>query len=263
MGQADPQPHAAAHRENAAGLSLARKSRRERAAAARDEAAAERDSVALDRDRAAAERERLTKLVDEKAHDAGEARHAARDREHAAGDRESAALDREHAAQERDATAQALHALTTDELTKTRRRGPGLDELQREVDRALRTNEPLAVAYIDVDGLKAINDTKGHAAGDEVLVSVVHALQSDLRSYDLIIRLGGDEFLCVLPGLGIDAARSALDHVREWIVESTEHGSISVGFAQLGAEDTVEELIARADENLIANRRPGSTPARQ
>jgi diguanylate cyclase (GGDEF)-like protein len=263
IGQADPQPRATALRDDAAGSSLASKSRWERAAVARDEAAANRDAVAVDRDRAAAERERLAGSVDEKAHNPGEAWREPRDREHAARDRESAALDREHAAQERDAAAQALHALTTDELTKTRRRGPGLNELQREVDRALRTNEPLTVAYIDVDGLKAINDTKGHAAGDEVLVSVVHALQSDLRSYDLIIRLGGDEFLCVLPGLRIEAARSALDHVREWIVESTEHGSISVGFAQLQAEDTLRELIARADENLIANRKPGSPPARQ
>ena len=94
-------------------------------------------------------------------------------------------------------------------------------------------------------------------------MSVVHALQSDLRSYDLIIRLGGDEFLCVLPGVGLDAARSALNHVREWIVESTLHGSISVGLAQLEPEDTCEGLIARADENLIANRKPGSTTARQ
>lgn len=263
IGQADPQPRATALRNDAARLGLARKSRWERADVARDEAAAERDAVAMDRDRAAAERERLAGSADEETDNAGEAWRAARDRAHAARDRESAALDREHAAQERDAAAQALHALTTDELTKTRRRGPGLDELQREVDRALRTNEPLTVAYIDVDGLKAINDTMGHAAGDEVLVSVVHALQTDLRSYDLIIRLGGDEFLCVLPGLGIEAARSALDHVREWIVESTEHGSISVGFAQLQAENTLEELVARADENLIANRKPGSSPARQ
>ena len=262
VGQADPPPRATALRDDA-GLSPARKGRWERADVARDEAAAERDAAAVDRDRAAAERERLAGSADAKTHDAGEAWRAARDREHAARDRESAALDREHAAQERDAAAQALHALTTDELTKTRRRGPGLDELQREIDRALRTKESLTVAYVDVDGLKAINDTKGHAAGDDVLVSVVHALQSDLRSYDLIIRLGGDEFLCVLPGLRMEAARSALDHVREWIVESTEHGSISVGFAQLQAEDTLEELVARADENLIANRKPGSSPARQ
>lgn len=262
IGQGDPQPRRRAVSNDPAGFGLALKNRQEGAAAARDEAAAERDEVAMDRDRAAAER-RLAGSLDEGVHNDGEASQAARDREQAAYDRQSAALDREYAAQERHDAAQALQALTTDELTKTRRRGPGLDQLQKEVDRALRTNEPLAVAYIDVDGLKAINDTKGHAAGDELLVSVVHALQSDLRSYDLIIRLGGDEFLCVLPGVGLDAARSALDHVREWIVESTVHGSISVGLAQLEPEDTCEGLIARADENLIANRKPGSTTARQ
>jgi diguanylate cyclase (GGDEF)-like protein len=241
------------------------------AAAARDESAAKRDEVAIDRDLAAAKRDRLARFQDEQSHrNDSEAALAALDREHAAQDREHAAQDRGHAAQDReradryrDEAAQALEALTVDELTKTRRRGPGLDELQREIDRARRTNQQLAVARVDVDGLKAINDTRGNAAGDALLVSVVDALRSDLRSYDLIVRLGGDEFLCVLPGVGIDVARSALDHVRDWIAESTEHASISVGFAQLDPEDTYEGLIARADENLIANRGQGPAPARK
>lgn len=239
------------------------------AAKVRDEAAVMRDEDAIDRDLAAGERDRLAGLRDEQARhvDRGslpprqqgeyaalDREHAARDRERAARDRERAARDREQAIRDRDAASRDLLALTTDDLTKTRRRGPGLSELQREIDRARRTNQPLTVAYVDVDGLKAINDTDGHTAGDDLLVGITDALRSDLRSYDSIVRLGGDEFLCVLPGVGIDAARAALHHVRDWILESTEHGSISIGFAQLESEETRESLIARADRNLMTNR---------
>ena len=66
---------------------------------------------------------------------------------------------------------------------------------EREMDRTLRSGEGLVVAYIDVDGLKAVNDTAGHTAGDTLLSSVADSITHDLRSYDVICRFGGDEFL--------------------------------------------------------------------
>ena len=77
-----------------------------------------------------------------------------------------------------------------------------------ELERAKRTASPLAIAYVDVVGLKAVNDTMGHAAGDTLLKHVVAHLTAHLRPYDLIIRLGGDEFLCAMPNLALASARA-------------------------------------------------------
>lgn len=82
----------------------------------------------------------------------------------------------------------ALAAL--DQLTGARSRGSGLAELARELARAERTSEPLTVVYVDVDHMKAINDSRGHAAGDDALVAVVEVIRGALRSYDLIVRVG-------------------------------------------------------------------------
>ena len=111
--------------------------------------------------------------------------------EQAARDRESAARDRAEAALERRTNA-------TDSLTGAWLRGPGLSELEREISRARRGNGRLVVAYVDVNGLKAVNDTRGHAAGDALLARVVAALRSNLRPYELVVRVGGDEFICAL-----------------------------------------------------------------
>jgi diguanylate cyclase (GGDEF)-like protein len=228
----------------------------------RDQAAAERDELARDRDLAAAERNRVAALRDEHArrpgYDLADARSdrewSAVDRTLASRDRDRSAQDRDRSAQDRALAAEDMQALTFDRLTNARQRGPGLDELQRAIDRALRTKQPLAVAYVDVDGLKVTNDSQGHAAGDEMLKNVANALRSDLRSYDSIVRLGGDEFLCVFPGVGIAGARSALAHAANWIVESDVKGSFSVGFAELEPQDSPEGLVARADQDLITKR---------
>jgi diguanylate cyclase (GGDEF)-like protein len=242
------------------------------AAAVRDQAAAKRDEVAVDRDLAAAERDRRAELRDEEGHriswdanspgaaqdreDGGRDRHdGVRDREDASRDREDASRDREDASRDRKEAAEELQALTYDELTRTRRRGPGLHDLQLEVERAHRTDQRLAVAYVDVDGLKALNDSEGHAAGDQLLRSITEAVRASMRRYDSVVRLGGDEFLCILPGADAGGARSALDHVCDSIAGSVGHGSISFGIAELGPLDSWQTLVAAADADLIATRR--------
>ncbi|HXB64931.1 MAG TPA: GGDEF domain-containing protein [Solirubrobacteraceae bacterium] len=145
-------------------------------------------------------------------------------------------------------------ASETDELTHVRRRGPGMRQLQREIDRAHRTSEELIVAFIDVDGLKAVNDTEGHLAGDALLTAVADSLVKCLRSYDLIMRYGGDEFVCALPNVDANGVRQRFAEVSAALAGGPTKGSITVGFAELGDERTAEALIRRADVDLLANR---------
>ena len=140
---------------------------------------------------------------------------AALAREQAALDREQAARDRAHARAERDALLARLAIAETDPLTGTRTRAPGLADLDHEIDRARRTTNVLALAYVDVVGLKAENDARGHAAGDALLQRAVRAIRGHLRSYDTIVRVGGDEFVCVMSGATIEDARQRFDAIHD------------------------------------------------
>lgn len=81
--------------------------------------------------------------------------------------------------------------------------------MERETARAKRTKHPFVLAFVDVDRLKATNDSLGHAAGDHLLRRTVESMRKHLRSYDLIVRFGGDEFVCALVDL---SARYQLRH---------------------------------------------------
>lgn len=131
-------------------------------------------------------------------------------------------------------------------------------ELEREMRRAKRTKRPFVIGFIDVDGLKARNDSLGHAAGDELLVKVVDAVRGQLRSYDLIVRFGGDEFVCGIQDLDIAQISKRLRVVDADL--RTRGASITVGLAELGEDNSLSSLIARADEELYAKRslRPSS-----
>lgn len=245
---------------------------RDETAAARYEIAAERDQRAELDDRAAEERDRLARLTD-LAHDVGadggdallraerDRRRAAADRAKAAEDRSRAAADRRHAAQERAealrvwAEARRDHVLAgTDELTGARMRKFGLESICLEIERAGRTGSGLALAFIDVDGLKEVNDTEGHAHGDRLLCLVAEALRANVRSYDVIVRYGGDEFLCAMPHITGAAARDRMDAVAATVTAADERYSISFGLAELEPGDGLEELVGRADANLLEAR---------
>jgi diguanylate cyclase (GGDEF)-like protein len=179
---------------------------------------------------------------------------AALAREQAALDREQAARDRLRARAERDALRHQLAIAETDPLTGTRTRAPGLADLDHEIDRARRTTNLLAVAYVDIVGLKIQNDSHGHAAGDALLQRAVRAIRSHLRSYDMIVRIGGDEFLCVMSGATIQDARQRFGAVHLALAGDPDPCEIKVGFAALTPEDSATELIERADADL-PNRR--------
>ncbi len=208
----------------------------------RDRAAEERDRAADVRDRAADVRDRTHHLWT-----ASERAQAARDRKHAASDRAEAARDRELAARDRESAG-------FDDLTGALRRDRGLIDVDREIDRARRTGGRLVVAFVDVDGLKTINDTHGHAAGDQLLRDLVSALRAGLRSYDLVVRYGGDEFVCALPGADLRSAERRFRVAARELSELNASGSISVGLAELESGDTVEAVVGRADAALYARR---------
>lgn len=106
------------------------------------------------------------------------------------------------------------------------------------------------VAFVDVDRLKMVNDNYGHLAGDELLQDVVAGLRRHTRSYDLIVRVGGDEFVCALPAVTVDEARRRLEELRAELHEDPAVSSISFGLAELRAGESPEALIDRADRDL-------------
>lgn len=207
------------------------------AAEVRAQAAADRELAAVDRGRASLDRQE-----------------AEIDRERAAGDREHAAMDREHAATDRRAARAELERAHTDDLTGAYRRGAGEVALRHELSRARRSGENLVLAYADLDGLKATNDTDGHAAGDARLRDVVDVMRSKLRSYEPIVRYGGDEFLCSIAGVEIATVRARFGEMDEALLHRDHPGALSVGLATMRRGDTLEQLIERADRALIEER---------
>ena len=133
-----------------------------------------------------------------------------------------------------------------------------MSELAHEVTRALRTGGSLVVSFVDIDGLKAVNDFAGHAAGDEVIRNLGQVLKASLRSYDLIVRYGGDEFLCAVSDASINDVEMRLVEATSALAALPRAASFTAGLAELRPGDTVEDLIARADANLYARRRRGA-----
>jgi two-component system cell cycle response regulator len=108
-------------------------------------------------------------------------------------------------------------AATHDFLTGLMNRSEILAALERELARAAREEKPTTVILCDVDHFKRVNDTLGHAAGDEVLKEVARRLKIDLRPYDIVGRYGGEEFLIILPGCNVEAGARRADGIRHLV----------------------------------------------
>lgn len=134
-----------------------------------------------------------------------------------------------------------------------------MQSLEAERSRSARTGAPFSVLTIDLDNFKMLNDTRGHAVGDEALRVVAALLTKSARAMDLSARMGGDEFCVLLPGADESVGRSIAQrlpaaateefHRREWTI------GMSIGIATTsGVSETVDELLGRADENMYKER---------
>jgi diguanylate cyclase len=148
-----------------------------------------------------------------------------------------------------------------DQLTGLYNRRSGEQRLAEEISRAVRHERPLTVLLMDLDGLKQINDRLGHAAGDLVLKGFAERLQRAIRGSDLAVRLGGDEFMVLLPECRADEVRHVVARVEGLEVQYNKVEKIpcrfSRGWTDYRPGETSEELLKRADEALYSNKRAG------
>jgi diguanylate cyclase (GGDEF)-like protein len=231
---------------------------RDAAAVVRDQISDDRDAAAEQRDVMAAERD-LAATDHDRMHDLGgpspqnERTTARGDRSLSADDRLHAAEDREAAAVDRSLSAAYSDSLLLDALTGVYRRGAGVLELEREIKKARRTNEPCVLAFIDVDHLKETNDAHGHGAGDQLLRRVADAIRSVVRDYDVVVRYGGDEFLCGTLGLDVSEARARFDTLNACLAVAGG-GTASVGVVRIEPGEALERAIARADAAMYEDK---------
>jgi diguanylate cyclase (GGDEF)-like protein/PAS domain S-box-containing protein len=154
---------------------------------------------------------------------------------------------------------------TTDGLTGVVNRRYFLELAAREIRRTLRLNHPLALALIDIDYFKHINDTYGHAVGDEALLAVTRFFLKNIREADIFARFGGDEFVLLLPETCLDQAQLVLERLcRAFIAQPVDLGgnavpiTLSVGIAQLTpATDALDVLLEGADQALYQAKEAG------
>ena len=147
-----------------------------------------------------------------------------------------------------------------DQLTGLYNRRSGEQLLGQEISRAQRHGRPLTVLLIDLDGLKQINDRYGHAAGDLVIKSFAERLQRAIRGSDLAVRLGGDEFMALLPECRSEEVRHVLARVEGLeVVYNNERirCAFSRGWTDYKQGESSADLLKRADDALYENKRAG------
>src|SRR5689334_18572848 len=148
-----------------------------------------------------------------------------------------------------------------DSLVELPNRRGSMRALERLIDRVSRYNEKAALLFVDLDGLKVINDSFGHQAGDEALIQVARLLVDGVRKSDVVARIGGDEYAIILGHSDEDMARETASRLVDVIAASdfTHAGqtlplSVAIGAAPIHADDTPETALARADQEMYRRK---------
>lgn len=156
------------------------------------------------------------------------------------------------------------HLAIYDELTQVYNRRHLLEILEQQKELADRGGWRFAVALIDLDHFKQVNDTLGHLAGDDVLAGVAGAIKNTLRSVDAMARYGGEEFVLVLSNADLDGARQAADRVHRRIAQATfeELGAqlritVSIGVTAYAPAEELASVLARVDHALYEAKAAG------
>ena len=154
--------------------------------------------------------------------------------------------------------ASLRQAEVRDPLTGLFNRRAMTEQLERQWLRHRRTQAPLAVLVIDIDHFKRINDTLGHAAGDSVLMHLSTLLQSHVRGEDVVGRVGGEEFLLLLPDTQSQQAIALAERLRVLVRAESLGTTISIGIALAhSVDESAESVIARADSALYRAKDAG------
>ncbi|MBX7495448.1 GGDEF domain-containing protein [Qipengyuania sp. 6B39] len=158
--------------------------------------------------------------------------------------------------------AEARRIANTDVLTGLANRRSAMAALDRAVVASRLGGKPLGLIVFDIDHFKAINDTHGHATGDRVLAEIGRIAALQARDGQCAARIGGEEFLLILPGANETAAAGAAERLRLAVESGTAMAGIpavtaSIGHAMLGPSDTSLTLFARADAALYAAKKAG------
>lgn len=160
----------------------------------------------------------------------------------------------------------SLAMALTDPLTSAFNRRYLDLHLPRLLDRARMGERPLSVLYVDLDHFKKVNDTHGHAAGDALLRGLVKSLNNNLRSFDMVARLGGEEFAVIMPETDLETATMIGNRLCQTIAEQSfvmgegleGRATVSIGVASLQPQDTdIASTLKRADEALYRAKQNG------
>ncbi len=173
----------------------------------------------------------------------------------------------EKALQEVHRTNQTLERLaSTDPLTGADNRRRFMDQVEAEIHRVKRGASPFSVMTMDLDNFKSINDREGHQVGDHVLKWFVRTCGAAIRPYDGVARVGGEEFMLLLPQTELEPARIIAERLRAVVANTSIEGAtkqpfaitVSIGIAQSGRDgDTFDEILRVADERLYNAKRQG------